>query len=225
MNGVIKYLVGPGVLIGGGAASPWEWKIALLLIGWILVGGSHWASDRALGREDAIRVIGMLLERTVTDFQAARPLPADMSLRANVMLIDPSANALRIAYSTPGYQAEERDLQWQRGQGCAGRAWESEETRVAPEDLPLPVAVEDADRSSRPYNMTSQQVRTTAGKTASVISSPIFVKERLVGVLNLDDTKPPAESLLGDPDIRRAVEDLTEHLSTLLEKAGAENSG
>src|SRR5207302_7245300 len=113
--------------------------------------------------------------------------------RANVMLVD--GDVLRMAYQTPGYLQGEEALEWRRGEGCAGRAWETGQRTLAPnEDSPLPTP-EDAHHASRPWGMTPEQI-VNSNQVRAVVSVPIFLEEdpsRVVAVFNLDDTLPPTD--------------------------------
>lgn len=188
-------------MVAGGVIAPLAIKVPLLVAGLLLVEGGQWAGQRALRREDAQHALTLLLRNTVDVVEASRPSPADRTLRANIMLPNEDGR-LSIAYATAGYSQEEHRSSWEIGQGCAGVAWESERTQYAPEDEELPVSVEDAEARSRPWNMTDQQIRMTAGTIASVLSVPIRDQDdRVVGVFSLDDRKPITESGLANADV------------------------
>jgi hypothetical protein len=217
----VEYLLGPGPLFVGGVLSPWWVKILVGTPGFLLVAGSRYFGNRARERSDARYTIARLLTVVVNTFAAVRPAPVDRSLRANLMIIDKPRACLRIAYFTPGYGDGELGLEWGSGQGCAGEAWRREETIFAPEDGELPVSVETTLETHRPWNMTPEQIRLTAGTISSVLSVPVFVPDgSIAGVLNLDDQKPLAQSLLGSEDVRAATEELAGELGALLEKSG-----
>lgn len=191
--------------------------------GFLLVAGSRYFGNRARERSDARYTIARLLTVMVNTFAAARPAPVDRSLRANLMIIDPRTDSLRIAYFTPGYEDGELSLGWGQGQGCAGEAWRRQETIFAPEEGELPVSVETNKETHRPWNMTPEQIRLTATTISSVLSIPVFLPNgEIAGVLNLDDQKPLADSLLAGEDIRAATEELAGELGALLEKSGTE---
>jgi GAF domain-containing protein len=225
MRPSIRYLVGPGLIAFGAQIEPLVGRVPVLAAGWVLVAASSWQADRALGREDGRHSLTLLLQNAVTIFEAARSDVAERTLRANLMLVDDGGDALWIAYATVGYDASERSLSWHRGQGCAGVAWESGETVYAPYEDELPVFTGDADLASRPWNMTRDQILLTAEKIASIISVPVFLPEEpamIVGVLNLDDSRPLDESLLAEPVVHAAVEELARSAGSLLERAGLE---
>jgi hypothetical protein len=220
MSPGVRYVIGPAFLIFGGLPRHLLLKVPLLVAGLAMVAISNRVADLRLREEDARRALRVLLDTTVRSFEAARPASVDQTLRANIMILDPSQSLMRIAFATSGYSAHELQLQWAKGQGCAGRAWESGETRVVPDDVPMPLRVEDSQLSSRPYGMTEEQIRATADLTASVISVPLYIHRdsvEPVGVLNLDDSRAPEESLLTTPDIRGAVEDLASNIAELLQ--------
>lgn len=115
--------------------------------------------------------------------------------RANVMLLDPSGQALTIAYNTPGYAPEEIDLWWYRGEGGVGQAWVEGRTVVAPtEQRPLPEGASDAGKADR-WNMTEEQIVHGQGAGLQmIVSVPIFQTgnpSEILGVLDIDDTLPP----------------------------------
>ncbi len=232
-NSWLRYVAGPGCLLLGGLVSDiGVAKVALLTAGSVLVMGGNLFADRSLRAveaelrmQDARHALTLLLQNTATMIEAARPGPPDRTLRANVMLFDAEKRGLRIAYSTSGYDEEEKSLVWHPGQGCAGQAWDTRRTHVAPEDDELPVAVADAGATSRPWNMTPAQIRITAERTSSVISAPIPHPERrteVIGVFSLDDSKSLAQSLLGMDDVRAAVESLAVEAGLLLIRVGLE---
>jgi hypothetical protein len=220
---VTEYLIGPALLFAGGIVEGWGLRVAIGVPGLLIVAGSQLVGNRARERSDARFTIFRLLTVMVSTLEAARPTPVDRSLRANLMLVDPGENVLRIAYYTTGYDPAELRLLWASGQGCAGEAWQRLETVFAPEEGELPVTVADADRSDRPWNMTPEQVRLTAITISSVLSVPVFLPDgSFAGVLNLDDRKSLDVSQLGNPDIRAAAEALEDQLGELLKKAGTE---
>jgi hypothetical protein len=220
---VSEYVLGPGLLLLAGLASGWESKVAVAVPGFLLVAGSRYFGERARERSDARAMIFQLLAVTVNTLEAARPTPADRSLRANLMLVDRDHDALRMAYHTTGYDPGELKLLWHLGQGCAGEAWQRRATVIAPEGSELPVSVEDADKTDRPWNMTSEQVRMTALTISSVLSVPVFLPVGpLVGVLTLDDSKKLDESKLGTSEVRQAAEAVASDIGALLTKAGTD---
>ena len=232
-NRWLRYAAGPGCLaIGGLMDDLGTAKVALLTTGSLLVMGGNLFADRSLRavqeelrKQDARHALTLLLQNTATMIEAARPGSPARTLRANVMLFDDGRRGLRIAYSTSGYDEEEKSLVWQPGQGCAGQAWETRRTHIAPEDDELPVAVSDAESTTRPWNMTPAQIRLTAERTSSVISAPIpnpDQRTEVIGVFSLDDSKPLPESLLGGSDVRAATETLAVDAGLLLLKAGLE---
>lgn len=231
-NRWLRYIAGPGLLLGGAQFQLGVMKVALLTSGSVFVMGGNLFADRSLAaaqdelrRQDARSSLTLLLQNTVTMIEAVRPGAPQRSLRANLMLFDLDAQGLRIGYSTSGYDPEEKALVWQSGQGCVGHAWESRSTRVAPEDDELPVTVAAADSTSRPWNMTAAQIRITAGRTASVISAPVphpGDPTQVIAVFSLDDSKPLTESLLGSSDVRAAIEGLADDAGPLLLRAGLE---
>lgn len=223
LNPFVEYLIGPGLLFLGGIVEGGVWRAGVGLPGFLLVAGSRYFGNRAREQSDAGSTILRLLTVMVNTFVAARPAPKDRSLRANLLLLDRERDALRIAYYTPGYESGELQLRWRRGQGCAGEAWEKQETVFAPTEAELPVKVGSARGTPRPWNMTSEQIRQTAETISSVLSVPVFLPNGdFAGALNLDDSKDLAESLLSSPDTRAAVEGLAREIGTLLQKAGTE---
>lgn len=217
----IRYFAGPGFIALGSFIPGWP-AIPVVAIGWLLVAGSSWASDELLRRQDARHAIEMLLDHAVTCFEAASPTPASHSLRASVFLLDSEAQGLRMAYSTSGYQDAEKTLLWQRGQGCVGMAWERSRTIFAPEDVELPVSASDIEKSNRPWNMTEEQIRTTAETVASVVAVPIAagIGGEFLGVFAVDDGRPLSESPLGNNDVPAAIEELADSVRGLLQRAG-----
>ncbi len=129
---MMEYLVGPGLLLAGGMVESWGRRLAVGLPGFLLVAAGHFLGSRARERSDARYAIFRLLTVMVNTLEAARPMPADRSLRANLMLIRKREAALKIAYYTTGYSQGELDLIWHRGQGCAGEAWQRQSTVLLP---------------------------------------------------------------------------------------------
>ena len=220
----VRYLLGPGLMAVGGLFPHPAIAIPGVVFGWLLIAASSRAADLALGVEDAQRSLKMLLDNAVTCFEVqGGPSPTDRSLRANIMVFDPEEDGLRIAYATAGYSSGETTLLWRKSQGCVGRAWEQGGVVVAPEDVELPVQASDADLTTRPWNMTVEQIRMTADRVASVISVPLTDdRGEFLGVFSVDDEKPLSESVLGSPDVKPAVEQLAHSLVGLLIKAGPE---
>lgn len=217
----IEYVLGPGLLFVGGLMEGWMVKLAIGLPGFAFVAGSRFLGTRSREQSDARYTIFRLLTVMVNTLEAARPAPADRSLRANVMLVDSQREALRIGYYTTGYRPEELELEWHRGQGCAGEAWAKQESFFAPEQGELPVSVDDANQVDRPWNMTPEQIRLTAESIGSVLSVPVFLPNgNFVGVLNLDDSKELSLSLLNSTDVLAAAEDLADEVGEFLGRAG-----
>lgn len=199
----VRYVVGPGLLATAALHRSGRAQLASILPGLLIVEGANWVSQRraqkeGVRRDEAIRaqaveaahrrIVEVLID-AVTVFEAHRPAD-EGRYRANVLLVD--GDVLRMAYKTPGYTEGEEALEWHKGQGCAGRAWERGQTTVAPtEDAPLPT-VENASAPTRGWGMTTSQVQNTT-EIQAVISVPIFSPDdpsQVVAVFNLDDTVP-----------------------------------
>lgn len=227
LHRIFRYAIAPGLLVFGGVPGELWTKVSLLAAGWAGVAGSNIAADLRRKGDDARHALTYLLQTIVTSFEAARPSSTGRTLRANIMLIDKKRDVLVMTFHTAGYGETEKNLVWARGQGCVGRAWESAQTRVAPEDFEMPLRPEDAALASRPYGMTEEQIQLTAGRIGSVICVPIFLPRKpseVAALLSLDDSKGLDDSLLGDPDIRGAVEELAAKAGELLESVPEDGS-
>lgn len=205
-NVLVRFVVGPGLLVVGGLIPAYVVKVPLMLLGAGMVAGANIVADRVvkqaervLRQEDARQTVQRLLATAVRSIEAGRPVAADRTLRANLMLLDRAEGGLRVALSTGGYSHAECQLIWYVGQGCAGVAWESGQTVVAPQDGELPVSIADVTPHNRPWNMTDLQIQVVGYKLRSVLSAPVFLPtdlSRPVGVLNFDDSRPLGESQL-----------------------------
>jgi len=225
----VRFGVGPSLLLAGGLIPSLWIKVPLLICGTVVVQGANIVGDRVLReaeqilrREDARSYISRALTDAVTAVEAARPAPAQRTLRANIMLFDREAGGLRAVYYTSGYSDAERSLVWRLGQGCSGVAWERKRTAVAPEDEEIPIDPSSVRPHSRPWNMTEDQVRITGPAIRSVVSTPVFLPQtnEVVAILSFDDSRPLEESALGNEDIRAFVEDFAEGIARVLPIAG-----
>jgi hypothetical protein len=221
-----RTIAGPAIIAVYAEVDPVPAKLGLLLVGLAVTSGGSWVVERRFNRsheqrrkDDARAQISRLLHSSVTSFEATRPVPAERTLRANVMLAN-AAGEMTMTYYSEGYTEGEAKVPWRRGQGTCGEAFSSGVTCVAPESDELPVKASDADRKTRPWNMSPEQVRWSADRIRSVISAPIRLpgNRKVVGVLNFDDSRPLAESLLSDREVAAAVESLAEHIGQLLDE-------
>lgn len=95
-------------------------KVPQLVVGLALVAAGNVTSDRRTKALDALRTtedaqfnLTKLLQHTVTITEAAFGASGARSLRANVMLPDPTVDGrLRIAYYTQGYHQDELSPPW-----------------------------------------------------------------------------------------------------------------
>lgn len=230
LHWLVRYVIGPGLLATAPLYKDPAPQWTSIVSGLLIVEGANVAATRRRRREEshrekagaerdleaAHRHIAELLSDAVTVFEARRP--ADQGrFRANVMLVE--GDVLRMAYKTPGYLEAEEALEWRRGEGCVGRAWESGQRVLAPTpDAPLP-RPEDAHQPTRPWGMTSGQVLTTA-HVEMIISVPILAPEnpgRVVALFNLDDAIPPSD--YGAP-VFQAAEGVAARVGQWLEKTG-----
>ena len=112
--------------------------------------------------------------------------------RANVMLVHGSE--LAMAYRSRGYTPDEETIRWARGQGAAGQAWAQGRTVCAPdEEHPLPALGQSRGGTSSFWHLSPEQLHCTVD-VRMVVSVPIFHlqdRQRVVGVLSVDDTLPP----------------------------------
>lgn len=116
-------------------------------------------------------------------------------VRANVML--PSDGRLRIAYQV-GFAQDtcELDLSWEPGQGCAGTAWVKGEPHSA--RLDFVGQYQDfeqfkADPANQGWRLDRERWEATK-QIKTILSQPILVNGKTVGVLNIDDTQNSAAS-------------------------------
>lgn len=219
----VRFLVGPGLLAASALVSPLWAKALLVGAGWATVGFSSWTADAILHREDARRFLRAMLQSCIKTIEAARPTAAEGTLRANLMIIDKGSDSLAIALHAGHYMPTELSLRWNRGQGCAGRAWETGSVRVSDDpDVSMPVKVDDASKTTRPYGMSEEQITVTAERIKSVISAPVFAtndSSSIIGVVNLDDEKPLDASRLSEEEVRAAIEELASVAASFVEKA------
>ena len=126
-----------------------------------------------------------------------------------------------MAYMVDRYTAAERGLVWREGEGCVGRAWQSQETVIYPSDDEAPVTVADADRPTPPWRMTREQIHATAGRVRSAIATPIphpDMHGEVIGVLVLDSSDHLADSSLDSAG--KVLEELRTPCGRLLDQAG-----
>ncbi len=160
---LVRFVIGPGLLATAALHQTWEAKVASILPGLLIVQGGNWVSERRRAHEErrrarAIkarevesahrRIVEVLID-AVTVFEAHRPKDHGR-FRANVMLVE--GDVLRMEYRTSGYTEVEEALEWHRGEGSAGRAWDRGQTVIAPtDDAPLPTIDEGSFDRIREY--------------------------------------------------------------------------
>ncbi|MEW6470648.1 MAG: hypothetical protein AB1679_00050 [Actinomycetota bacterium] len=222
----VQLVVAPVLLLAHGLIDPVQAKLPVAGAGFVLNAAGKWIGDRRLSQAQLSRQqlelrnsINDHLNVAVWTMRNFRPQKSE-HLRANVMVVEGKELAMRAR--SEGYRDEETDLRWRKGEGVAGRAWEKNETLVAPEDTEIPFSLEElGSPRDRPWNISYDHGRATI-ELASIISTPIHRPgtRTVIGVLNFDDQRPLSESLLDSLDVRATVEGLADVLGPKLIDAG-----
>lgn len=204
-------------------------KVVAVFVGGLIVEGSMFSADREKTRQsEAIDQQAAEIDQQDAEFELRNLLDAAISLleahhphntatfRANVMVV--KSDELHIVLATAGYLDEEIELVWRSGEGAAGCAWFTGQVQVAPMvGYPLPT-LQEAHAVSRPWGMTKDQILQTAEQVKWVISVPLRSErdnfQRVIGVLNVDDSEPPSDG----PEKQRIVDVVAQTLGDDVEK-------
>jgi len=148
--------------------------------------------------QDQTAMLHAILEKSATLAAASR---------GSVMLLDHETNCLRIK-ATRGtmHEAATEQLKIQRGTGIAGKVAETGE----------PLVIEDIERDPR-----IRQTRRSHYKTASCISLPLKVGDRILGVVNLADKEN------GEPfqaEDLKIIQSFTTHAAITMERNACFNT-
>lgn len=118
--------------------------------------------------------------------------------RASLMLYDKQTNELKISFSKGIPEEIAKNVRLKLGEGIAG--W------VAIEGRPLLVRnVEDCPVELRDIIINHGQFKTKSFLTIPLISSPLRVENRIIGVINLTDKKSGSEFIQHDLDLLSAI--------------------
>lgn len=200
-SGFVRYALGPG-LLASAAVLDGVGKVITVVSGGVLVEGASLAAQshekrlaaKSRQQKNADHV-KELLQAWVGLLESHHKVDG-ARFRANVMVVD--GDTMSITYSSGFYTEQEMNLEWRRGEGTTGHAWDTCRTQVAPlDDQPLP-ELTDAQGKTRPWGCTRNQILATADHVRWVISVPIVdphdpTCSTVLAVLSVDDNVAPTD--------------------------------
>lgn len=217
------------ILVAVSAARTWWttmppyvlWTLSLVTGAWAIL--ATWATAtrdklRAGGQlEDYLHSMAEAIEKTVPGGQ----------IRVNVMTLDKKKGVLKVRWHAKMDSELERNLEWEVGQGCTGRAFETEQIQFS--DLSQFQTVTSFEHlqghdGHTPWSMSKGQWQLTRD-LGSVVSVHIPSSRRPfkpIGVLNIDCNLPLAQSGLDTAQFLDQVTDWSlPIISSLMGDAGS----
>lgn len=216
------------ILVAVSAARTWWptmppnilWTLSLLAGAWAIL--ATWA----IANRDKLRAEGQLEDYLHNMAEAIEKTVPGGRVRVNVMTFDKKKGVLKVRWHAKMESEMEQQLGWKKGQGCAGRAFETQEIQSS--DLSQIQAVSDFEHLRRhdgqtPWGMSKDhwQLTRDLGSVLSVHIPSARRPFKPIGVLNIDSTLPLGRSALDSAQILGLVtETYLPIVSSLMMEAG-----
>jgi hypothetical protein len=111
-----------------------------------------------------------------------------------------------IKFVEPSYSSDEAAELWKRGQGACGAAWEKGD---------LTVYDTFNSKYQSPKESLSKHQKEITQDINSILSIPLWLHGKVIGVLNIDSAKNITETKFDDPEVYKMLDDYVDSLAKI----------